>query len=195
MKKIIFATHNQGKVIEMRQILAGLNVELITAEEAGVLDDVLEDGKTFADNAFKKAKFVVAKTNEWALADDSGLCIDALGGKPGVYSARWAKDKDIVEHTLGLLKNVPKPERGAYFETCAVLLSPQGKKYVFSGVVKGEISLTPKGRPVPKLPYDVIFIPSGQTKTFAEMDKAEKNKLSHRGLALQKMIKVIKKLI
>ena len=88
--RIIFATHNQGKIKEMRNILASLNVEIASAEETGIFEDVEEDGKTFEENALKKARFIMEKTGEWAVADDSGLCIGALDGAPGIFSSRWA---------------------------------------------------------------------------------------------------------
>ncbi len=97
--KIIFATHNQGKLKEMKELLSGF--EVMSAEEAGVSDDVIEDGMTFKENALKKARFVAGKTGEWAVADDSGICIDVLDGAPGVMSARWAKsDEDKINLTL-----------------------------------------------------------------------------------------------
>ncbi len=189
--KLIFATHNEGKVKEMRQILAGLDAEIMSAEEAGVHEDVEEDGVTFAENALKKARFAAQKTREWAIADDSGICIEALNGNPGVQSARWAGEgadgSAIVKKTLEKMKDVPQESRGAYFESCAALVSPDGSEWTFSGRCPGKIIMTPRGTAHPKLPYDVLFVPEGKTKTFAEIEDEEKNSLSHRGTAFRKL--------
>ena len=121
MKRLIFATHNPGKIEEMRQLVADLGMDVLSADEAGVHEDVEEDGTTFAENAFKKARFVASKTGEWAVADDSGIMIDALAGRPGVYTARWAgegaSDEELVRHTLEQLKDVEEGKRGASFHS------------------------------------------------------------------------------
>lgn len=107
--KIVFASHNQGKIVEMKRMLQGFDV--LSAEEAGVTEDVVEDRDTFAGNALKKARFMAEKTGCWAVADDSGLCIEALDGAPGVYSARWAGEaatgEELVQKTLERMKEVP----------------------------------------------------------------------------------------
>ncbi|MDP2696377.1 MAG: RdgB/HAM1 family non-canonical purine NTP pyrophosphatase [bacterium] len=197
MKRLIFATHNQGKVKEMKDILGGLEVEVLSAEEAGVFEDVVEDGKNFEENALKKARFIVEKTGGWAIADDSGLCIKALDGAPGVHSARWAGDREIanlVEYTLDKMKNIPEEERSAYFESAAALCAPDGRHWFFSGTINGQISLEARGVDRPKLPYDLIFIPEGYDKTFAEMSDVEKNSLSHRGVAFSRLKKFIEEM-
>ena len=189
--QLIFATHNPGKIVEMRAILAGLPVDIVSADDAGVHEDVVEDGATFAENALKKARFVSQRTGQWAIGDDSGLSIDALDGAPGVYSARWAgeavNDDQLVAYTLLKLQAVPEGQRTASFETTAALVSPNGKEWVFTGRIHGTIPLVPRGSPRPRLPYDVIFVPEGHTKTFAEMSDGEKNSLSHRGEAFQQV--------
>ena len=194
--RIIFATHNQGKVKEMQAILAGLNMKIVSAEEAGIFEDVIEDGETFEENAFKKANFIMKKSGEWAVADDSGLCIKALDGAPGIFTTRWAGENasgdELVNFTLEKMKNVPAENRNAYFESAIVLVSPEGKRWTFSGAIEGKITETPKGIAHPKLPYDVIFIPEGYRKTFAEMKNEEKNSISHRGLAFSKLKEFIK---
>jgi len=198
MKRIIFATHSPGKIREMRDILAGLEVEIISAEDAGIFEDPAEDGETFQENALKKAKFVSERTGEWVLADDSGLCIEALNGLPGVKSARWAGDReaaDLTKHTLDQMKNVSEGRRQAYFETAAVLYSPNGRHWFFEGTVKGIITFEPRGTPLPKLQYDVIFVPDGHNRTFAEMSAQEKNAISHRGEAFGKLKKFIEDVI
>lgn len=199
IKKIIFATHNKGKIAEVRSIFEDVNdLTIVSAEEAGVMEDVVEDGNTFASNAFKKARFVGCKTNEWTMADDSGICVDALGGAPGVYSARWAGEgapgHKWIELLLSRLKDVPERERTARFETMAVLFNPNGGEvFFFRGEVRGSIALKPRGVPHPKLPYDSVFIPDGYTKTFSEMLE-KKNELSHRGRAFTKLKEFIQRL-
>lgn len=189
--KIIFATHNQGKVKEVKAILGDLGVEVLSAEEAGIFNDVVEDGQTFADNALKKARFVSGKSKQWALGDDSGICIEALGGKPGVYSARWAgdgaSDDEIINYAVTQIKNIPKDKNNAYFETAVALVAPDGREWIFSGHVDGRVLSEAKGAPRHKLPYDVIFAPNGFDLTFAQMSDQQKNGLSHRGLALKKL--------
>jgi XTP/dITP diphosphohydrolase len=199
--RLVFATHNANKVTEMRQLLRGLPFAVVSADEAGVYEDVVEDGETFEANAEKKARFVqnviarsdaTKQTRVWSLADDSGLCIDALGGKPGVYSARWAGEgatgEQIVEYTLEKLRDVLEDRRQASFVSALVLVSPEGARHAFRGEVRGRIPLAPRGTHVrPKLPYDVIFEPDGTGRTFAEMTDEEKNSLSHRGLAFNEL--------
>lgn len=183
--KIVFATQNKGKVKEMKALLDSFDV--VSAGEVGIFEDVVEDGKTFSENAMKKARFVAKESGQWSVADDSGLCIDALDGQPGIFSARWAGENDLVEFTLDKMKNVPEGKRGAYFESSVALVSPKGKECLFSGKVPGRISQKPKGVLRPKLPYDLIFIPEGYEQTFSEMTDEEKNKLSHRGKAFAKL--------
>ncbi|MEK7614924.1 MAG: RdgB/HAM1 family non-canonical purine NTP pyrophosphatase [Patescibacteria group bacterium] len=189
--KLIFATHNPGKIEEMQEILINLPIEILTADQAGVTEDVIEDGKTFEENALKKARFVCERTGEWTMADDSGICIDALHGAPGVLTARWAgedaTDNQLVSYTLDQLKDVPTGNRQATFCSVVVLLSPKGEVWIFEGTVRGTIPPVPSGTARPKLPYDVIFIPDGQSKTFGDMTEEQKNAMSHRGIAFSKL--------
>lgn len=198
MKRLIFATHNVGKIKELQQLFAGAGVEVLSAEEVGVVDDVVEDGTTFAENALKKARFVAEQTGEWAVADDSGITIDALDGRPGVSTARWAgegaSDEQLIKHTLEQLKGVEEGKRGAIFHSVAALVSPQQESWTFEGFVEGEVVVEPRGTPRSKLPYDVIFQPSGFNQTFAQMTDEEKNRLSHRGRAFEKLKAFIKSL-
>ncbi len=193
--KIVFATHNPGKVQEMRDLLSDMSIEVMSADEAGVKEDVVEDGKTFEENARKKAQFVAKKTGMWAVADDSGVCIRALDGAPGVRSARWAGegagDEGIVRYTLAQLKDVPEGKRDAWFETALVLVSPDGKEQVFHGKMEGKITTESHGAPRTKLPYDAIFMPRGEKRTCAEMSLTEKNAISHRGRAFQELKKFL----
>ncbi len=191
MKKLIFATHNNGKLEEMRQILSGLPLEVISAEEAGVFEDPEETGETFAENALLKAKFVTAQTGEWSVADDSGLCIAALNGQPGVKTARWAgkgaSGKELVEFTIQKLFGVPENKRQAYFESVAALVGPNGEEQIFTGKIAGSIALAPMGEAHEKLPYDAVFIPEGSDATFAQIPAEVKNAMSHRGLAFKQL--------
>ena len=194
--KLVFATHNSGKVKEMTALLADLDIEVLSADAAGVTEDVEEDGKTFKENSVKKARFVSQKSGEWAVADDSGVCIAALDGAPGVMTARWAgpgaSDEQLVAHTLTQLTDVPEGKRQAWFESCVALVAPDGREWTFSGKVQGSIPSAPRGTGRPKLPYDVIFIPEGHDRTFAEMTDEEKNSMSHRGIAFQKLREFLK---
>jgi len=197
--KIIFASHNVGKIKEMRAMLADIGVTVLGAEEAGVHEEAVEDGATFEANALKKAYFVAERTGQWAVADDSGICIAALGGRPGVYSKRWAgegaHDSRIVEYTLEQAKNIPEGERDAWFESAVALTAPDGRHWVFSGQVRGRLAVAPRGSSLPGLPYDVIFIPEGHEVTFGEMRFEEKNALSHRGRAFAQLKEFLKKLL
>jgi XTP/dITP diphosphohydrolase len=206
--KLIFATRNPGKIEEMRSLLADAKVEVASAEEAGVMEDVVEDGKTFEENALKKARFVAQKTGQWAVADDSGVCIWALGCMPGVRTARWAgegaSDERLVSYTLEQMKDVPEGKRNAWFESAVALVSPDGpafagasagrQEWVFEGKVEGKIATEPRGVARKKLPYDFLFIPDGYEQTFGEMPEALKNRLSHRGRAFAKLKDFLKSL-
>lgn len=195
MKKLIFATHNIGKIKEMQQLLADSGIDVLSAQQAGVTEDVVEDGETFTQNALKKARYVASETGEWAVADDSGITIDALDGRPGVYTARWAGegagDEQLVSYTLEQLKDVEESRRGASFHSVVALVSPQNEEWTFEGTVEGQVVVAPRGTNRPKLPYDLIFQPTGFDRTFAEMSDEEKNTLSHRGRAFEKLKKYL----
>ena len=194
--QIIFATHNKGKVMEARRILS--EWEILSFLDLGITDSAVEDGQSFIENALKKARFAFQRTKQWSLAEDSGLCIRVLDGMPGIKSARWAgkniSNEKMIKKILQMMQNIPDKERGAYFESAVVLIDLQGKEWIFSGRVEGTIITTPRGIALPTLPYDVIFIPRGKDKTFAEMTTAEKNNLSHRGKAFQKLKDFLKTL-
>lgn len=189
--RIVFATHNSGKVKEIKEIMAGLDVEVISADEAGITEEISETGTTFAENALLKAGFVWGRLGGWVMADDSGICVEALNGKPGVYSARWAGEnapgEKWVEKMLWEMRNVSNGKRKAWFETAAFLFFPNYGCRLFEGVVRGTITMSLRGTFNPKLPYDVIFQPEGGSRTFAEMTSVEKNALSHRGQAFLKL--------
>ncbi len=186
---IIFATHNKGKLKEACALLGQYDVK--GAEEVGIFEDVVEDGKTMVANALKKARFVHKKTGEWSVADDSGICIEALDGAPGIFSARWAgegaSEEEIIAFTLEKMKDIPEGKRQAYFETAIVVISPKGKEWTFSGKIDGKVTTSSKGEMRKGLPYDIIFIPEGEARTFAEMEDSEKNAISHRSRALKQL--------
>ncbi|MCX6778749.1 MAG: hypothetical protein NTU97_00770 [Candidatus Magasanikbacteria bacterium] len=139
--QIIFSTHNQGKVKEMRSVLQGLPIEILSAEEASIFEDVEEDGETLTANALKKAKFVAEKIGGWAMADDTGFFIDALNGAPGVFASRWLGENVVEEEkarqTIAKISGIREEDRGGYFETVVALVSPEKEEWVFSGRVKG----------------------------------------------------------
>lgn len=196
--RIILATRNSGKVRELKELLSAppaLSLELISAEEAGVQGEAVEDGKTFTENAFKKADFVGKQTGEWVVADDSGLCVNALNDRPGVHSARWAGEgappEKWVEKLLREMEFLPPNQREAHFETVAVLRAPDGRKWKFVGLVVGTIASVSRGVFKSRLPYDSVFVPNGHERTFAEMTEAEKDAISHRGKAARKLKKFL----
>ena len=196
INKIIFASNNAGKIKEMQDILSDVEIPILSAREAGIEEEAEENGKTFFENAWKKADLITQKTGEWAVADDSGLCIEALNGEPGIFSARWAGegkgDWDLVNYALERMKQVPDGQRRAWFESAVVLISPAGEYWHFTGRIYGIITHSPQGDMRTHLPYDLIFIPDGYNITFAQMSGEEKNNLSHRGEAFRRISEFIK---
>lgn len=194
--KLVLATKNPGKLRELQDMLDGIGIEIISAAAAGVYEDVEEDGKTLEQNALKKARTIRDIVHLPTVADDTGLFINALDGRPGIYSARWAgegaNEETMIKHTLDQMKNIPEGKRNAYFQTAAALVLDNEVEVVFFGTIKGEITLEPRGILRPKLPYDLLFIPEGYNKTFSEMLDEEKNKFSHRGLAFEKLKEYLK---
>ena len=183
--KLLVATSNRGKMVEIREILAGLPFQLVGLEDAH-LDPPEETTGTFHGNAEQKAVTCAQKSGLWTLADDSGLCVDALGGAPGVHSARYAEtDEKRRGKLLAALAAVPPDQRGAHFFCAAVLSAPSGVPVVHAeGRVDGRIALA--GRGTNGFGYDPLFLP-GETpgKTLAELASDDKNALSHRGRALR----------
>lgn len=182
----IIATNNAHKLKELERILNPLGIQAVSAKEAGVyLDEVEETGKTFLENAFLKANAAFLKTGMPAIADDSGLCIDALGGAPGIYSARYAgenaSDAEKIGKVLKELEAVPKTERTAHFTSAICCILPGGKKIEVEGKCFGEIAFIPAGDG--NFGYDPIF--KYKDKTFAQMSETEKDAVSHRGNALK----------
>lgn len=185
--KLIIASNNKHKVCEIKQILAGRFEQILSLSEAGVEHETVEDGKTFMENARKKAREIAQITGAAALADDSGLCVNALGGAPGIYSARYAGEsspelRDKANNDL-LLKNLKgADDRSAHF-TCAIaLVYPCGEEITAEGYMRGVIIDSPCG--AGGFGYDPIFLPNGYDRTVAEMTEEEKNSISHRANAL-----------
>lgn len=180
--KFVIATHNQHKLQELQRILAPLGVEAITAD----LSEVEETGTTFAENAFLKAQSACRETGLPAVADDSGLEVEALDGRPGVYSARYAgenaTDAQRMEKLLGELEGVPAEKRGARFVSAVCCVFPDGERIQVEGECPGAIAFAPAGED--GFGYDPVFL-CGE-KTFAQMTAAEKDAVSHRGKALEK---------
>jgi XTP/dITP diphosphohydrolase len=189
--EIVLATRNKKKIEEIKRITSDLPITILSLENFPYCPETVEDKDTFEGNAVKKAVEVCRCTGKPALADDSGLEVDALGGAPGVYSARYAggagngSDVRNYEKLLSELKTVTDEMRGAQFVCCMALAFPDGTVKTFSGYAKGRIGMEPKGKT--GFGYDPVFIPGSYEKTFAEMSGEEKDKLSHRGKALEKL--------
>ncbi|WP_373216546.1 XTP/dITP diphosphatase [Ruminococcus sp. 5_1_39BFAA] len=187
MKKIIFATGNAGKMKEIREILSDLDAEVLSMKEAGVQADIVEDGKTFEENAVIKATTICKLTGEIVLADDSGLEIDYLNKEPGVYSARYMgedtdyhiKNGNLIER----LNGVPDEQRTARFVCAIAAAFPDGTVKTVRGTMEGRIGYEEKGEN--GFGYDPIFFLPEYGCTSAELSMEEKNKISHRGKALQ----------
>lgn len=189
MKKLVVATRNKNKVIEIKEILKDVPLQVISLDELNIDVDVVEDGETFEENAYKKAYEIMKITGEIVLADDSGLEVDALGGQPGVHSARFAgvhgDYKRNNEKLLELMKDVPDEKRGARFVTVMVLIYPDMEKIVTRGEIRGYITREPRGSS--GFGYDPLFLVPEYNKTFAELGSKVKNSISHRGKALSGM--------
>jgi XTP/dITP diphosphohydrolase len=186
IKKIILASNNKHKINEIKNILRDFPFEILSLKEAGIEIEVDEDGETFEENAYKKAREIMDVSGEATLADDSGLEVFALDGKPGVHSARFGgehgNDKKNNLKLLELLKNTLERERGAQFVSVIVLLTPGGDKIVARGEVEGIIGYEEKGQN--GFGYDPLFVIPELNKTFAELSAEEKNSISHRARAL-----------
>jgi XTP/dITP diphosphohydrolase len=193
MLEILIATNNLGKVKEIKDILDGSEIKILTMKDFPHLPKIVEDGKTYQENAFKKARKISEYSGKICLADDSGLEIDYLKGKPGIYSSRWGNsDEERINKVLKLLENVPIDKRNAKFVCAAVLVFPDGKTYMVKEECKGIIKFQPKGKS--GFGYDPIFLVPEYGKTFAELGNKIKNQISHRGKAMRRMIEIIKEI-
>ncbi len=180
--KLIIASNNKHKIKEIKEILSDKFEEIVSLSEANISHETVEDGKTFLENAYKKAREIAEISGSAALADDSGICVDALGGAPGIYSARFSGGSDEDNNKLLLEKLDGKAERSAHY-TCAVSLVYPGGRHVFAeGYMYGSITQIPRG--THGFGYDPLFVPEGSERTVAEMSDEEKNAISHRSRAL-----------
>lgn len=186
---LVIATRNRKKVEEIRRILEGVAVELLSLDDFPGCPEVTEDANTFEGNAVKKAKAVAGFTGKPSVADDSGLEVYALKGAPGVFSARYAgteaDDKKNLEKLLAELQGTEEVRRGAHFVCVIALAFPNNRVETFHGIAEGRIGTEPKG--FKGFGYDPVFYPRGHHTTFAEMSSDEKDALSHRGIALRKL--------
>ena len=190
MRKLIFATNNAHKLGEV-QALLGDAFELVTLRECGITEDIPETADTLEGNALQKARYVYEKTGMDCFADDTGLEVDALGGAPGVHSARYATDgHDFAANNRLLLKNLEGiTDRTARFRTVIALIL-DGVEYTFEGRVEGTIATAESGSE--GFGYDPLFVPSGEIITFAQMSAEAKNAISHRGRAVAKLVNFLK---
>lgn len=187
IQKLVLATHNPGKVAEIGEMLKPYGIEVVSASELG-LPEPEETGTTFAENAVLKAVLAAQGARLPALADDSGLCVNALGGNPGVYSARWAgPDKNFAKAMEKINEAFGQSEdRSAYFACVLALAWPDGECEIFEGRVDGDLIWPPRGNG--GFGYDPMFVPKDDTLTFGEMAPEEKRRVSHRARAFEKFI-------
>ncbi len=193
MKDIIFASHNLGKIKEMKEMLSPLGINVLTFEDIE-MPDVEETGQTFEENAALKAVTIAKLNNVPCFADDSGLCVDCLNGRPGVYSARYAPNRDFQKAMQMLLNEIEQAKtdnRKAHFMCVIALGYPNGSYKAFQGRVDGKIAHKPHG--TSGFGFDPIFIPNGYDQTFAELGEDVKNTISHRANALRQLVEFLKK--
>ena len=186
MQELVFATNNNNKLREIQEIL-GVSFSIVSLKEAGIETEIPEDFDTLQENALQKAKVIHSKTGQNVFADDTGLEVDTLNGAPGVFSARYAGENctsvENIQKLLGALKN--ETNRSARFKTIIALII-NNKEYFFEGVCEGDILNNIQGEG--GFGYDPIFRPKGYSISFAQMDPTEKNKISHRGKAMRKLV-------
>ena len=189
--QLVFASNNKNKIQEIQQLLPS-SIEILSLEDIGCLEDIPETSNTIEGNAILKANYVTKKYGYNCFADDTGLEVDSLEGKPGVYSARFAGEpsnsEKNIQKILSELEN--KTNRKAQFRT-VICLNIDENQYLFEGTCKGEILTRKQGGK--GFGYDPIFKPEGYSTSFAEMSSEEKNKISHRGIAIQKLVQFLKK--
>lgn len=195
--RIILSTRNQTKAEQIKVLLRSLSTPVVTLEEAGIEGEAVEDGSTLEENATKKALFAWENRREWVIAEDTGLFIDALDGKPGVYPARWAGEHktwdEIRDFTLEQLSGVPDHLRTAVFRTSVAVVSPIGGIEIFTGETKGVILSHARCATQPHMPYSAIYLPDGSDKVWAEMTIQETNDISHRGKAMREAAVFLRK--
>ena len=194
MKELVLASGNKGKLAEFQRLLEGLDVQIHSMKEYPEIGEIVEDGSTFAENALIKARAVCKATGKPAMADDSGLAVDALDGAPGIYSARFAgeqrSDADNNAKVLQLLEGVEDSKRTARFFCVIAIVLPDGREYTVEGTCEGTILHALQGEG--GFGYDPLFYVESLDKTFAELTMEEKNRISHRGHANRKAVEIIR---
>lgn len=197
LEELVLATKNRGKIVEITNLLEGCGVKLLSLNDFAEIAEVEEDGDTFEANALKKARFVASSHRLTSLADDSGLCVDALSGRPGVLSARYAgpdsDDRQKYLKVLDEMKSIEDPFRTARFVCVLALVAPNGAEKLFEGVCEGRILKEPRG--TGGFGYDPIFYFEEMGMSFGEMDLETKNRVSHRGKALKLFSDFVKTII
>lgn len=196
-RNLLIATRNNKKKRELQSILSSWDINILTLDDMETMPEIIEDGVTFVDNAVKKARTIAQLSGCTTLADDSGLEVDALGGEPGVYSARFsgpeADDNKNNRKLLDMMRDVAAEERTARFICVIAVAAPDGSVQTVEGVCAGKIGMYAKGEN--GFGYDPLFIPAGFDRTFAELADDEKNRISHRGKALQEAKKILPALL
>lgn len=180
--KLIIASNNKHKIYEIKKILGGKFDEITSLREAGIDHETVEDGTTFMENAIKKAREIAEISGCYSLADDSGICCDALGGAPGIFSARFSGGTDEDNNALLLEKLEGEVDKRAHYTCAMALCSPSGELTLAEGYMYGHITKDRRGER--GFGYDPLFVPIGETRTVAEMTDEEKNAISHRANAL-----------
>ena len=193
IKKLVIASRNDHKILEMEQLLSPLGIEVLSTKDFPNLEEVVEDRPTLKGNALKKARYVAVQTNLPALSDDTGLEVEDLNGEPGVYSARYAGPSASYEdNVIKLLDELSgKENRKARFRTIVALVDGD-EEFTFEGICNGKIIEEQRGRE--GFGYDPIFMPVDYEHTFAELDSSKKNLISHRGKAVEKFVKFLKEM-
>jgi XTP/dITP diphosphohydrolase len=191
--ELIIATKNRGKVREIREALKGLRLRIHSLDDFSDVPEIEEDGKSFTENALKKARFYSKYFGKLIIADDSGLEVDSLKGLPGIYSARYAgkgaSNRENNRKLLHEMEGIPLSKRGARFKCAMAIVSNEGKEVVAEGSCKGRIGIKEVGKK--GFGYDPLFILPQYGKTMAQLSLSEKNRISHRGKALKKLRKII----
>lgn len=192
---LVIATHNQGKISEVKKILGRNKFRILSLTDYNISDQVNETGKSTKANAYLKAAAAAKKSKQWSIADDTSFSIHALNGAPGIYASRWAGPRfnreHLADYTLKKLKHLSAGKRQAHFQTTVCICSPSLKCKFFTGRISGHIALAKKGKAKLNLPYDSIFVPNSFHNTFAEMSEQQKNRISHRAQALKKAKKYL----